>query len=184
MATAPTSIKVLVVPADGTDLRCETFGTVEEEIKPPTFPSEDPDIPLDKRFMLNLAWGQLQATIGGLHMVAHWKGFPQPEIRRLPEVKGHWPAEAWEKRAVIGCHYWHILFTTHTTGDLKTNPHVGHCVSGDVFVLWISGTENAGGLKFYVDVKPELFDQDWLGSVFPSMFSQLKPVESGVNAPQ
>lgn len=40
------------------------------------------------------------------------------------------------------------------------------------------------GLKFFVDVKPEIFDQDWLGSVFPDMFSQLKPVESDVNAPQ
>ena len=144
----------------------------------------DPDIPLDKRFMLNLAWNRLEATIGGSHMVAQRKGFPQPQIRLLPEVKGHWPAEAWEKRAVLGRDYWHILFTTHTSGDLKTNPHVGHCVSGDVFVLWISDTETAGGLKFYVDVKPEIFDQHWLGSVFPEMFSQLKPVESDVNGPQ
>ena len=116
-------------------------------------------------------------------MVAQWKGFPQPLIRRLPDVKGHWPAEAWDKRAVLGCHDWHILFTTHTSGDLKTNPHVGHCVSGDVFLLWISDTKTQG-LKFYVDVKPEVFDQDWLGSFFPHMFSQLKPVKSDVSAPQ
>ena len=171
MATAPTSIQVLVLPADGSGLKYKTFETVRVEIKPPYYPEEIYD-------------GRLCAMNAAmLHMVGQGFHPAQPDISFLPKIgEDHWPAAAWEKRGVVGYPSWHMLFTMHTQHDLKTNPYVGDQVSGDVFILWISDTEDADGRNFYVDLKPEYWDDpESLQSLFLGIAPYLASIKRRIH---
>ena len=173
MATAPTSIQVLVLPADGSELEVKTFGTVREEVKPPYYPEEFYDDTPESRESINKGGHLWAMNAAMLHMVVKGCHPAQPDISLLPKIgEDHWPAAAWEKRGVVGYPSWHMFFTMHTQDDLKTNPYVGHQVSGDVFVLWISDTEDADGRRFYVDLEPEFWDDQ--GSL-RSLFLEIAP---------
>ncbi len=144
MAIAPTSIKVLVIPADGTRLRYETLGTVKEDIKPATHASDSNEIRLDE-------------SSEDSHVVAHSDGTPQqPNISLLPDTrKEHWFPPSWEKRSVVGTSKYHVFFTVHVEDDLPTNKTLDDSVSGDAFVLKLSDTWDEDGLAFCVDMEPD-----------------------------
>ena len=150
MATAPTSIKVLIIPADGTDFRYETLGTVKEEIKPMTHASDSSEFE-------RLCLIRLNERSEDSYEVVHSDGTPrQPKISLLPDTrKKHWSPTAWEKRSVVGTSEYHVFFTAHLGADLPTNKNLDDSVSGDAFVLKLSDIWDENGLAFYVDMEPD-----------------------------
>ncbi len=212
MAGAPTSVKVVVFPADGTNTHFETIETVKVDIKPSTRPS----LPLlrttmeiihdTRNIVTNLpnrflpTTEQLEAIVGSeankaratelkdrietnsareiremdnfetlaahTHTVAHFDEtawYLQPAISLLPDIRAtrKWDDEQWNQRAVlqIGTENTYHVFITRSKDRSSPNP-VLPVVSGDVFLLKISDTEDQDGRRFYQDVKDECLLRD------------------------
>ena len=170
-ATAPASINVLVLPADGSKPRLERIETVKQELIPSTFPPK-------KLFLLGSKarefYSEYQQDGARVQIITQWPGRSQPAVDFLPDTRGkYWPAEAWETRAAWalqlerrlavelepdGPPLRHCFFTMHTD-NLERNKRVGNQVSGDVFVLRVSDARDENGRRFYVDEKPEDLSQ-------------------------
>lgn len=147
MPTAPTSIKVLVYPADGTRYRLESLGTVKIDLTDSTLFY---DGYVDSR----------QERLAKTHMFLNAQThLVQPLISLQPDAcKKHWPCEAWKKRAVISTTGYHVFFTLHSGDGLVPNPLFQEYVYGDVFVLKLSDDKNERDEKFYVDLDLERWD--------------------------
>ena len=166
-ATAPASINVLVLPADGSKPRLERIETVKQEVIRSTYPPK-------KLFLLGSEardfYSEYQQDGARVQIITQWLGYSQPAVDFLPDTRGkYWPAEAWEKRAAWaleleprlalelmpdGPPLRHCFFTMHTD-NLERNKRVGNQVSGDVFVVRVSDARDENGRRFYVDEKPE-----------------------------
>ena len=152
MAVPPTSIKVLILPADETkEIGYETLETVETAIKPPR----------SKPRVLAPGFWVAQSIWTPFHLIMHGSEIgPQPNISLLPDTRGqYWNDEAWEKRGALGTAKYHIFFTRSRSG-LRENAHVENTVSGDVFVLKVSDTEDVNGRRYYVDLEPDIPEKE------------------------
>ena len=155
MATAPPSIKVLLIPADGGKPRHKTLKTLKEDFKPKTS-----DASLAKRAVAK--WGNSLPVISS-HSIMYSNGPPQPKVSLLPDTrKEHWSAEAWKKRAIFGDSKYHIFYTTHVGNGLKSNKSFQDIVSGDAFVVKLSGAKDRDGHLFYEDIEPGISSLDKL----------------------
>ena len=84
----------------------------------------------------------------------------QPNVSLLPDAREkHWHTEAWKQRAVLGTAKYHIFYT-HSKSGFSPNPHVGCDLSGDVFVLKLSDTQDENGRRFYVDLERETMERE------------------------
>ena len=140
MAAAPTSIQVLVIPADGSEYRYEPLEAAQME-----WCSEaEEDLHHDSK--------------NTTHLVLHYhKHASQPNVSLLPDARKYtWDDEAWKKCSVVATPKLHMFFT-YLTRENTPNPHFRSAVSGDVFVLKLSDTKDEHGQKFYVILEPE----DW-----------------------
>ena len=119
MAAAPTSIKVLVLPEDGSPARPEELQTVKEDIRTSNRPTDLSD-PTLKSLDSELA------AIAGVHTFYNWDdGTLQPNVSLLPDAREkHWHTEAWKQRAVLGTAKHHLFYTRSKSGFVP-NPHVG-----------------------------------------------------------
>lgn len=150
MATAPKSIKVLVLPANGKKHYPKSLETVQTDIKPA------PPVP---------EWMDRDAADMGCrlyaeaHVVFHFmERAPQPKISLLPNTRGeHWDDEAWRKRSVKSNHDGLQMFFTHSTRNLEPNPYFKNLVWGDVFLLKLSDTIDRDGRAFYVNLESKHF---------------------------
>ncbi|CAD6592479.1 MAG: hypothetical protein ASARMPREDX12_006151 [Alectoria sarmentosa] len=154
MAAAPTSIKLLVLPEDGSPARPEELQTVKEDIRTsnrPTDLSDSTSKSLDSEL----------AVMAGVHTFYNWdNGTLQPNVSLLPDAREkHWHTEAWKQRAVLGTAKHHLFYTRSKSGFVP-NPHVGGKVSDDVFVLKLSDTRDEDGRRFYVDLERETMEQE------------------------
>lgn len=147
MTAAPTSIQVLVIPADGSKYRYRSLETVRMDIKPP------PPIPHYS--------SEAEADLGlelftAIHQVFHYHyRAPQPNVSLLPDARKYtWDEEAWRKRAVYGTQKLHIFFT-HSTRENTLNFHFGSAISGDAFLLKLSESKDEHGRKFYENLEPK-----------------------------
>ena len=151
MAVPPTSIKVLVLPTDKTkEIGYKTLETVETATKPPR----------SKPRVLALVIKVAQSLVAPLHLIRHGSETgPQPNISLLPDTRGqYWNDEAWERRCAFGTAKHHIFFTRSKSG-LRENAHVENLASGDVFVLKVSDTEDVNGRRYYVDLEPDITEE-------------------------
>lgn len=165
--TAPASINVLVLPADGSKPRLERIETVKQELIQSTYPP-------NKLFLLGSRarddYSEHKQDGADVQIITQWLGHSQPAVDLLPDTRSkYWPAEAWEARAAWalkleprlalelepdGPPLRHCFFTMHTD-NLERNKRVGNHVWGDVFVLRVSDARDENGRRFYVDEKPE-----------------------------
>ena len=156
MSTAPTSVVGLVLPADGTESYCKKVGTVKEEILPRFGPLRTTKfIERDARALAADA------------IFMSGKCSYQPDISLLPNIKEHWPGEAWDKRAVARPSSNHHLFYTQHKENLQTNPHLQDIMSGDAIILKVSDEKDKDGLRFYVDITDTSTDLEKLVSKIP-----------------
>ncbi len=152
MAIAPTSIKVLVLPAGDSSPRYEIIKTVRTEIKPPASRHRILLAPLFSVGLKKLAAGHMIMTDGDT--------IPQPNVSLLPDVRERWSDEAWEDRAVLGSREYHILFTQSDDALLELNGPTENSTRGNVLILKLSDTTDEDGRGFYVDLEPDMGEEE------------------------
>lgn len=163
------SIKVYSIPTNGDEPYLERLQTIKTPIPEPTYPKglkpanqakldELKNAAASDHLVYDLPEGVQAGSREGIY-----KGRYQPDICLLPDTRTRWKDgewEGWEKRAVIGMEGHHIFYVRGKREALGLNEHADKTVSGEMFLLRVSDTEDQDGRHFYVDVNqdPEHLD--------------------------
>ena len=149
------SVKVVVVPANGSRPHMATLPLIETPIRPATMPTD----PEQNKIFLR---ARAASTVYHDNIAAC-----EPNIRFLPDTlrSGHWDQKSWDFRSVVGVprrfkdderfplRYTppglHLFYTLSKNG--VPNSTFGNVVCGDVFLLKISDFKK-DGLHYYADI--------------------------------
>lgn len=144
--TAPTHVKVLVLPQTGSDYP-EYIKTVDTSNRPPIPPTD-----LDPKLRALLKSQMPTVTSHLYHGTEH---ADYSDVGPLPDTRlQYWSQNAWAKRTVICLSKYHVFCTLQKGETLLPNQWSGNIFSGDMFILKLSNTEGPDGRRFYEDIDP------------------------------
>lgn len=165
---APTSFKVCVIPTDGGDPFPKELQTIHADVLKDNRENLKPHYENIERL------NAIDTMDGWDHLVFYVaesfpkdseegvckgryddrrieNGFSKPDVRLLPDTRSMWPDAGWEKRAALAIRGYHLFYTRAKGGLLAPNQHSSGQVSGEMFLLRVSDSEDNYGKRFYVD---------------------------------